>query len=399
MSETLSDFTPVNIEQWKVRLEKELKPPFQIENLQWKVSDLVSLPPLSGPESHDLQYLKNFHQAWKASMPAARARISVGTHAMLSQSEEKWRKAEAYGFQSWFGPSPLSAGSAALPLSDRSKGHEPDPVLDGLAMGKWQAKGQETPSEWHIHGHDIQEAGGDMVQELASLLLVSDYYLDSAGAWPKMVWHLGTGTSFWMELVKCRVARLLWMNFAAFHQKDFKNFQLTAKTSTLHWSAADVDTNLIRHAAEVMAVLMGGVDEVRILPHTLDPEKALEATRLATNLALLCFEESHLDDHFDPASGSFWVENATDALAAAAWQKFTSWQEEGLENLVRSGRWVGEIGDSANKLKAELQSGSKIQIGDNAYVSDMAQKSPDWPDGHIFSDADMLALRPFRLHT
>jgi hypothetical protein len=397
MSSSISDFPPVDLGQWKARLEKELKAPLRFEDLQWKVSDMFSLDPLFGPESLDLQYLKNFHEKWKSSGPAARARISVGTHAMLSQHQEVWNIAESYGFQSWFGPTPDSAVKAGLPLCSRSNGQEPDPVMDGLALGKWQGNFSEQSAVLHVHGLDVHEAGGSMVQELATLLLVSDHYLAASESWPGMVWHLGTGTSFWIEMVKCRTARLLWMNFAAFHQKDFKNFELMATTSTLSWTSGDVDMNLIRHAAEVMAAIMGGADEIRILPHSLDPVKALESTRLAANLALLAFEESHLDEHFDPASGSYWLENATDALARAVWDKFTSWHQAGLENLITSGRLVEEIRQSGMKWKEDVMAGTQILTGGNAFVSDMAQKSPDWPKRGEISGTEFPALRPLAL--
>ncbi len=397
MSPSNADFPPVDLGQWKARLEKELKAPLRFEDLQWKVSDMFSLDPLFGPESLDLQYLRNFHEKWKSSGPEARARISVGTHAMVSRNQEDWNTAESYGFQSWFGPEPDPAVKPGLPLNCRSKGHEPDPVMDGLALGKWQDHISDRTAALHVHGIDIHEAGGDMVQEIATLLLVSDHYLASAESWPTMVWHLGTGTSFWMEMVKCRTARLLWMNFAAFHKKDFKNFRLTATTSTLSWTSGDVDMNLIRHAAEVMAAIMGGADEIRILPHSLDSVKALESTRLAANLALLAFEESHLDEHFDPASGSYWLENATDSLAKAAWEKFIFWHQAGLENLVSSGRLVEEIRQTGRKLKEGVLSGTHILTGGNAFVSNMAQKSPEWPEKGEISGTGFPALRPVSL--
>jgi hypothetical protein len=49
------------------------------------------------------------------------------------------------------------------------------------------------------------------------------------------------------------------------------------------------------------------------------------------------------------------------------------------------------------KWKEDVMAGTQILTGGNAFVSDMAQKSPDWPKRGEISGTEFPALRPLAL--
>jgi hypothetical protein len=373
-------FAIANLEKWKLKLEKELKAPFSFENLSSELDSKLLIEPLYDADSNaNLAYLKDFHKQWLVTFPAHRPTIRVGSHALVSATAEVVSEAESLHFQAWFGPS-FKNTKAGLPHSDKVESNEVegewDPATMALLSHKNWKNSFQLPAEIHIHASEIHDLGASAVQELAFGLLLGEYYLQNCPKWPKIRLHLGLSPLFWLELAKCRAARLLWMNFASINSQNLQeNFHLIGLTSRLHWSKNDVDINLIRHSVEAMAGVLGGLDEIRIFPHSLDESIALESTRLAANIALLCLEEAHLSQYPDPASGSFWVEEATHKLAESAWNQFLTWQKIGFENLLESGQMLREIDQNRNLNQEKINKNTKVWVGENSYLSPLARKS------------------------
>jgi len=59
------------IAQWRERLQKELKSPFSLRDLEWHASEYFSLDALydSSFIEEDGSYLAEFHQTWKQLRP------------------------------------------------------------------------------------------------------------------------------------------------------------------------------------------------------------------------------------------------------------------------------------------------------------------------------------------
>ena len=77
--------------------------------------------------------------------------------------------------------------------------------------------------------------------------------------------------------------------------------------------------NLLRTQTEAMSAVLAGVDSLTVLPFdTAYKESDDFSERIARNQQLLLKEESHFDKIVDPAAGSYYLENLTEAIADQA---------------------------------------------------------------------------------
>jgi methylmalonyl-CoA mutase len=92
------------------------------------------------------------------------------------------------------------------------------------------------------------------------------------------------------------------------------------------------------------------------------------ADRIARNQQLILKEEAHFDKVADPAAGSYYIENLTESLAAAAWDLFNKIQDEGgyLE-AVRKGMIQGLIKESAAKKFSNVATRRETILGTNQF--------------------------------
>jgi len=406
----IKEFPEADLQQWSDRLRRELKAPHTIESLQWQASEFFKLDPLYDANilsSENLEYLKTFHNQWKAHKIKERPDI-LAFADLIAGDVSQIKLAEGYHLQSWYSENYMSE-VFSLPISTRNLSpnqsqfegfSEFDPLMNGLAIGKWNSVDFKNMAEQniHIHAADVHNAGGSAVQELATTLLAAEAYkiqLEGNVDWTNSaVIHLGIGPLFWIELAKVRAMRLLFINFCHVNGLTVKAGNIRTETSKLYWSKTDSELNLIRHTSEVMSSIFGGADQILVFPHTFEKEKALDATRLAINIPLLAFEESQLHTQFDPASGSYMLEILTHKLAQSAWKLFSEWNGIGFEKMVKENRLQNEIGKSAQLLKNRFRDGEVQIVGVNSFQSPMAKTSPAFPVYAPIENPDFQPLVP-----
>lgn len=132
------------------------------------------------------------------------------------------------------------------------------------------------------------------------------------------------GDSYFFNIAKIRAIKVLWQQVLQAWDKD-----LTAKAIIeVHLSkitqSEDEHYNKIRATTQAMAAVIGGAKRLYI--HPSDAFKNGEGSpfeqRIAMNIQQLLQLESYMDRVIDPAAGSYYIEQLTDQLAAAAWRKF-----------------------------------------------------------------------------
>ncbi len=404
-----------DIAQWRERLQKELKSPLSLADLEWHVSEYFSLDALydsSFPEGEG-KYLTEFHEAWKQQKPDWKPAFKVSA-SNVNPSDVA--TAETYGFQAWVSTDGNSKSGHSLPVehrlgnenpSDASSGICFDPVMDSLRLGEWASSFRQLNKSsyngpFHIHASDVHNAGGSAVQELAFCLLVAEQYRQSVSSEEfnnqcnRWVLHLAASPSYWLEIGKIRAMRLLWMNFCSLNNAGKQAGQIEVETSHVYWSHTDPDGNLLRHTSEVMSALIAGADSILVHPHTLDPSMGLEACRQAVNIGLLATKESHLDNVLDPATGSYLVEKLTHELANAAWNLFVEWNEKPFVSWIESGEFQSLVAERKTALQTRFASGDLLMVGVNKHQSPLARKSPAAPIA-AETETSFPALRPFSL--
>ncbi|MBK9488574.1 MAG: hypothetical protein IPO07_07135 [Haliscomenobacter sp.] len=126
-----------------------------------------------------------------------------------------------------------------------------------------------------------------------------------------------------MEIAKLRALRLLWQNVLKAY-----GVQTSALEIAAHFAPASQDehpnTNLIRAATQAMSAVIGGANQLYVLPSnaSLHESPTPFTRRIARNVQHLLRLESHLDKVIDPAAGSYYIEKLTEELAHKAWAIF-----------------------------------------------------------------------------
>jgi methylmalonyl-CoA mutase len=234
-----------------------------------------------------------------------------------------------------------------------------------------------------ISGYHMQEAGANLVQELAFTLADGREYVRTAIARgmdvdkfaPRLSFFFAIGMNFFMEAAKLRAARLLWSRIMAeFEPKSEKSSMLRThcQTSGVSLQEQDPYNNVVRTAYEAMAAVLGGTQSLHT--NALDEAMSLPtefAARIARNTQLILQEETGVTNVVDPLAGSYYVEKLTADLADAAWEIIQDVEDMGgMTKAVASGMPKLRIEESAAKRQAMIDRGQEVIVGVNKYRLD-----------------------------
>ena len=234
-----------------------------------------------------------------------------------------------------------------------------------------------------ISGYHMQEAGATAVQELAFTLAGGLEYLRAAlskglaidAFAPRLSFFFGIGMNFFMEIAKLRAARLLWAELIApFNptKSDSLALRTHCQTSGVSLTEQDPYNNIMRTTIEAMAAVLGGTQSL----HTNAFDEALAlptpfAARIARNTQLVIAEETGIPHVIDPLAGSYYVENLTASLAAAARVLIEEIERlGGMTKAVASGVPKLLIEEAAAHRQARIDRGEEVIVGVNKYYSD-----------------------------
>ncbi|WP_394178158.1 methylmalonyl-CoA mutase [Yoonia maritima] len=234
-----------------------------------------------------------------------------------------------------------------------------------------------------ISGYHMQEAGANLVQELAYTLADGREYVRAAIARGmdvdafagRLSFFFAIGMNFFMEAAKLRAARLLWSRIMEeFEPKNPKSSMLRThcQTSGVSLQEQDPYNNVIRTAYEAMAAALGGTQSLHT--NALDEAIALPtefSARIARNTQLILQEETGITNVVDPLAGSYYVENLTAELADKAWALIEEVEEMGgMTKAVASGMPKLRIEETAARRQADIDRGTEVIVGVNKYRKD-----------------------------
>ena len=234
-----------------------------------------------------------------------------------------------------------------------------------------------------ISGYHMQEAGANLVQELAYTLADGREYVRAAIARGmdvdqlagRLSFFFAIGMNFFMEVAKLRASRLLWSRIMAeFDPKDPKSSMLRThcQTSGVSLQEQDPYNNVIRTAYEAMSAVLGGTQSLHT--NALDEAIALPtefSARIARNTQLILQEETGVTKVVDPLAGSYYVESLTHDLAEKAWELIQEVEEMGgMTKAVASCMPKLRIEETAAKRQAAIDRGTEVVVGVNKYRKD-----------------------------
>ncbi|MFC0199291.1 methylmalonyl-CoA mutase [Paracoccus rhizosphaerae] len=234
-----------------------------------------------------------------------------------------------------------------------------------------------------ISGYHMQEAGANLVQELAFTLADGREYVRAAIAAGmdvdafagRLSFFFAIGMNFFMEIAKLRAARLLWHRIMSeFEPKKTASLMLRThcQTSGVSLQEQDPYNNVIRTAYEAMSAALGGTQSLHT--NALDEAIALPtdfSARIARNTQLILQEETGITHVVDPLAGSYYIESLTAELAEKAWALIEEVEEMGgMTKAVASGMPKLRIEETAARRQALIDRGEDVIVGVNKYRKD-----------------------------
>jgi methylmalonyl-CoA mutase len=234
-----------------------------------------------------------------------------------------------------------------------------------------------------ISGYHMQEAGANLVQELAYTIADGREYVRAAIAAGMDVDHFAgrlsfffaIGMNFFMEIAKLRAARTLWHRvMTEFGAKSERSKMLQDPLPDLRRQPAGAGPlqQRRRTAFEAMSAVLGGTQSL----HTNSFDEAIAlptefSARIARNTQLILQEETGVTKVVDPLAGSYYVESLTNELIEKAWALIEEVEEMGgMTKAVESGLPKLRIEESAARRQAMIDKGEEVIVGVNKYRKD-----------------------------
>ncbi len=244
---------------------------------------------------------------------------------------------------------------------------------------------QHVP-RWHpisISGYHIREAGSTAVQELAFTLADGFAYVEAGMERGMAVDEFASRLSFFFnshmdffeEVAKYRAARRIWARRMRdrYGARDPRSWLLRFHTQTAGCSltAQQVENNIARTALEALAAVLGGtqslhtnaMDEVLALP-------TAKAAQIALRTQQIIAFESGVTATIDPLGGSYFVEDLTNRMEQEAERYFEEIDARGgVLACIEQGFFQREIADAAFRYQQQLDSGDRLVVGVNSFLS------------------------------
>jgi methylmalonyl-CoA mutase, N-terminal domain len=273
--------------------------------------------------------------------------------------------------------------------------------------------GSKHLPEWNtvsISGYHIREAGSTAVQELAFTLadgleyvrwgLARGLNIDEFA--PRLSFFFNVHNDFFEEIAKMRAARWIWAREMreTFGAKNPRSWlcRFHSQTAGVSLTAQQPEVNISRVALQALAAVLGGTQSL----HTNSMDEALalpseHAVRIALRTQQVIAEESGAANTIDPLGGSYFVEALTNQTEAAVYDYFRRIDEiGGVIPSINAGFFQQEIADASYRHQQELDSGDRIFVGVNGYVTNEPLRIPILemdPNGYQRQCDRLAALR------
>ena len=241
-----------------------------------------------------------------------------------------------------------------------------------------------------ISGYHMQEAGANLVQEVAFTLADGIEYVRAALGTgididkfaPRLSFFFCIGMNFFMEVAKLRAARILWAELMQqFKPRNPASFMLRThcQTSGVSLQEQDPYNNVVRTTIEALAAVLGGTQSLHT--NAFDEAIALPtpfSARIARNTQIIIAEESQVTRTVDPLAGSYYVESLTHSVVTEA-RKLIAEVEQlgGMTRAVIAGMPKQRIEETAARRQARVERGEEVIVGVNRYAPELDDSQVD----------------------
>ena len=209
--------------------------------------------------------------------------------------------------------------------------------------------------------------------------------------------ELSVGTDVFLELAKLRALRLAWGRALAACglSPEHRTTTIAARASARAWSARDPWVNLLRGTTTTFAAAIGGADSFTLLPYDAClGESDAEARRLAANTQAILARESHLGAVEDAAAGSGYLEELTESLARAAWERFCELQRAGGFSVASESGLIERLTNEARQAQESSVRTRSLGLVGVSEFPNLSEELPQRPPRRRTLSAQRLAA-PF----
>jgi len=256
----------------------------------------------------------------------------------------------------------------------------PGELFDAAAVAVLASAKLTNARTLALRGRQITEAGGSVVEELASAIAAGVEYLSALSARGISVdaaasaiyFDMAVSANYFFEIAKLRALRLLWAQVVEQFKpatKESAKAYIVATTSEWDTAIYDRHINLLRGTTKTMSAVLGGADVIETLPFDAASGASDDFSRhLARNTQIILKKESYFDRVVDPGAGSYYLEMLTDALAREAWGFFQKIEEKGgYLKALEAGFVQGEVNASRAKKDKGVALRSRAILGTNQF--------------------------------
>ncbi|MEM9917333.1 MAG: methylmalonyl-CoA mutase family protein [Bacteroidota bacterium] len=359
-----SDFDPASKNDWLERVAKELKGR-PMEELHWAIDQGIEMPPFVHREDASTAGqsaigARRRNNDWHIGEQFEAVEGEKAVNTLLITALQKGVEAPLIRFASALSDWDWSVALHGvmpqmiflnLDLRDMPK-EAASNVLEGfvqwlatLQVDKASLKGAIATSSTEVSTLAFQqlpafdlyavvesslseEAQGPvaaMVELLEAAMSLLDEWtvqgVDLAAHSSKLYFKIGIGTSYFVEIAKIRAFHLLWANVLSAYGLTPTHATVEAHLSDASQTEEKHD-NMIRATTQALSAAIGGISRLYIAPANASFETPTAFTRrVARNLQHVLKMESFLDRVVDPAAGSYYIEQMTQKLARAVWER------------------------------------------------------------------------------
>jgi methylmalonyl-CoA mutase len=213
-----------------------------------------------------------------------------------------------------------------------------------------------------------QNAGANMVQQIAYSLGQANEYFNRLSCKQPLVFQWAVGSNYFFEIAKLRAFRSLFKLIAQEYNHTH-DCHIVVSPSKRNKTIYDYNVNMLRTTTECMSAILGGADTLINLPYDALYHKDNEfGDRIARNQLLILKHESYLDKVDNPADGSYYIESLTQQLAEKSMALFQEIETQGgfLQQL-KDGAITRKIQESAAKEQALFDEGKTVLLGTNKH--------------------------------
>jgi methylmalonyl-CoA mutase len=229
----------------------------------------------------------------------------------------------------------------------------------------------------YFNGFELQQIGANAQQELSLIATAYHHYL-SEGNQSEVVFSVGVGSQYFVQMAKIRALHYLIQKIAALHGIAHPAYRIQAHIGWMNKSLKDPYTNLLRQTSEAMSAYAGGVQGLVIHPWDEYAQEGKEdfTLRMSLNVYNLLNDEAHFDWVQDPMKGSRIVEALTVQIVEKTWGRIQSLSEVHGKELIDT--CLSDIDQTRLKREDAWLSGKEKLIGVHTFLNNDESKAKSW---------------------